>query len=48
MNTTVDFLFRLCLSFGIAVVGLIFGLICYTSIYLAVMLYTIVVGGLVR
>ena len=42
-----DFLFRLCLSIGIAAVGLIFGLICYTSIYLAVMLYTIVVGGLV-
>ena len=41
-----DFLFRLCLSVGIACVALALGLICYTGIYLAVMLYTLVVGGL--
>lgn len=41
-----DLLFRLCLSVGIACVAPVIGLICYTGIYLAVMLYTLVVGGL--
>jgi len=47
MNTMIlDFLFRICLAIGVSAVALVFGLLTYSLIYLAVMLYTITVGAL--
>ena len=47
MNTMIlDFLFRICLAIGVSAVALVFGLLTYSLIYLAVMLYTIAVGAL--
>jgi len=46
MSTILDFLFRICLAIGVSAIALVFGLLTYSLIYLAVMLYTIAAGAL--